>query len=133
MVENIVHGGEIFAIIVHAGFKESGIHFFTPPSYSQQLAYMRHPEGRKIPPHIHNPVTRSVEYTCEVLFIKKGRLRVDFYGEDRVLFTSRELSDGDTILLIKGGHGFEMLSELEMLEVKQGPYSGDHDKTRFEP
>jgi hypothetical protein len=33
--------------------------------------------------------------------------------------------------LASGGHGFEALEELEMVEVKQGPYVGDKDKTRF--
>jgi mannose-6-phosphate isomerase-like protein (cupin superfamily) len=130
--EQIVHKDEVFAIILYGSFNEPGIHFFTPNSYSQQMAYMRHPEGKKIQPHIHNSVPRSVQYTCEVLFLKSGRMRVDFYGEDRVFFTARELNAGDTILLIKGGHGFQALTEIEMIEVKQGPYAGDHDKTRFE-
>ena len=36
-------------------------------------------------------------------------------------------------MLVAGGHGFEMLEPTEIIEVKQGPYSGDQDKTRFEP
>ena len=84
-----------------------------------------------IQPHVHNPVAREVHYTQEVLFIRKGRLRVDFYGSDREYLESVVLEAGDTILLIAGGHGFEVLEEVEMLEVKQGPYVGDHDKTRF--
>lgn len=38
----------------------------------------------------------------------------------------------DAILLIQGGHGFEVLEEVERIEVKQGPYVGEEDKTRFE-
>ena len=132
MTEQICHNGDVYAIIVYNGFSEQGVRFFTPGTYSQQLAYMRHPAGKKIQPHIHNPVPRSVQYTSEVLFIRRGTLRVDFYGEDKVFFGSRLLSVGDTILLIKGGHGFEVMSELEMIEVKQGPYAGEQDKTRFE-
>ena len=41
------------------------------------------------------------------------------------------LQGGDVILLAEGGHGFEMLEDSEMVEVKQGPYAGDGDKTRF--
>ena len=44
---------------------------------------------------------------------------------------SRVLGPGDVILLISGGHGFEVLEELNMVEVKQGPYAGETDKTRF--
>jgi mannose-6-phosphate isomerase-like protein (cupin superfamily) len=92
---------------------------------------MRHPTGRIIEPHVHNPVPREVHYTQEVLFIRKGRLRVDFYSEQRAYLESMILEAGDTILLISGGHGFEVLEEIEMLEVKQGPYVGEQDKTRF--
>jgi mannose-6-phosphate isomerase-like protein (cupin superfamily) len=92
---------------------------------------MHHPAGKVIEPHVHNPVPREVQYTQEVLFIKKGILRVDFYDEEQKYLESRTLSRGDVILLATGGHGFEVLEEIEMIEVKQGPYAGDEDKTRF--
>jgi mannose-6-phosphate isomerase-like protein (cupin superfamily) len=123
--------GTLIALIVRRDFSEDGVRFFTPDEFSQQLAFMRHPTGKSIEPHVHNPVNRTVTYTQEVLFIRSGRLRVDFYDDQRVYIESRELGDGDVILLAAGGHGFEVLETVEMVEVKQGPYSGDHDKTRF--
>ncbi|WP_432821123.1 cupin domain-containing protein [Trichloromonas sp.] len=132
MIENVLHNNELLAIIVSHRFSEAGIHFFTPDDLSQQLAYMRHPAGKEIAPHVHNPVPRQVHYTQEVLFIRRGKVRVDFYDEERNYLKSRVLEGGDTILLATGGHGFEVLEDLEMLEVKQGPYAGDQDKTRFE-
>jgi len=132
MIEEIREGGDLLAIIVRAGFDRPGISFFTPNTLSQQLAYMRHPAGKTIAPHVHNPVPREVHYTQEVLFIKRGRMRVDFYDNAQQYLRSRELMAGDVILLATGGHGFEVLEELEMIEVKQGPYAGDADKTRFE-
>jgi len=133
MVEKITSGDELFAIIVRSSFDQPGIHFFTTNELSQQLAYMHHQAGKVIDPHVHNPVPREVQYSQEVLFIKKGKLRVDFYREDREYLMSRIIEGGDVILLIKGGHGFEVLEELEMFEVKQGPYTGENDKTRFTP
>jgi len=130
-IERVAFNGVEFAIILRSGFREPGIHFFTDGRLSQQLAYMRRPEGYVIPPHVHNPVTRAVQYTREVLFLRRGRLRVDFYSDDQVYLESRELGPGDVILLSVGGHGFEVLEEIEMVEVKQGPYAGDADKTRF--
>lgn len=127
----IEQNGKLLALIIPAGFSEPGIHFFTPDSFSQQLAFMSHASGKIIEPHVHNPVARQVEYTQEVLVIRKGRLRVDFYADDRTYMHSRILSAGDVILLATGGHGFEVIDELEMIEVKQGPYAGDADKTRF--
>lgn len=133
MIERIVHDDELLAIIISHKFNETGIHFFTSDDLSQQLAFMRHPAGKMIPPHIHNQVPREVQYTQEVLLLKKGKLRVDFYDSRQVYLESRVLEAGDIILLAGGGHGFEALEEIEMIEVKQGPYAGEHDKTRFEP
>jgi hypothetical protein len=130
-IERIQHNGEMLALIVRNEYRKPGISFFTPNDLSQQLAYMRHPAGKMIAPHIHNPVPRSVAYTQETLFLKRGRLRVDFFDEDQNYLESSELVAGDVILLVKGGHGFEVLEEIEMIEVKQGPYAGDKDKTRF--
>jgi hypothetical protein len=92
---------------------------------------MRHPTGHVIKPHVHNPVPRAVQYTQEALFLRRGRLRVDFYDTERSYIESRVLGPGDVILLIAGGHGFEVLEEIDMVEVKQGPYAGDMDKTQF--
>jgi len=133
MIEKILHKDSLLAIIISQEFNEPGIHFFTPDDLSQQLAFMRHPPGKVIVPHVHNFAPREVHYTQEVLFIRKGRLRIDFYNDDKEYLESHILSAGDAILLVSGGHGFEVLEELEMIEVKQGPYVGDHEKTRFEP
>lgn len=132
MVERIEDQGRLLAIIVPRDFSEPGIHFFTPGEFSQQLGAMRHPPGKQIPPHVHNPVAREVQLTHEVLFIRRGRLRVDFYDLTRCYLQSRLLEAGDVILLAGGGHGFEVLEEVDMIEVKQGPYAGELDKTRFD-
>ena len=131
-VEKIIERDSLFAIIVRADHHHEGIEFFTPNEFSQQLASMHHSAGKIIAPHVHNPVSRQVSYTQETLFIRKGKLRVDFYNAKKEYLESRILEAGDVILLITGGHGFEVLEELEMIEVKQGPYFGDQDKTRFE-
>lgn len=131
MIEQVIHHNQLLGLIISHRFNESGIHFFTPNELSQQLAYMHHPTGKIIEPHVHNPVLREVTYTQEVLFIKKGKLRVDFYDNDQQYLESRILHSGDVILLVTGGHGFEVLEEIEMIEVKQGPYVGEQDKTRF--
>ena len=131
MYEQIHVNGKVLAIILRASFSKPGIHFFTPDDYSQQLGYMQHPVGKIIEPHVHNPVPRAITMTQEVLFVRRGKVRVDFYTDERVYVESRLLEAGDVILLSAGGHGFEVLEELEMIEVKQGPYVGGHDKTRF--
>lgn len=133
MIEKIVHETIEFALILRTGFSSEGITFLTPNTYSQQLGYMNRQIGYVIPPHVHNPVTREVQYTKEVLFIKSGKVRIDFYTKNKIYLESKILFKGDVILLSEGGHGFEMLEASEIIEVKQGPYAGDADKTRFEP
>jgi len=133
MTEDILHNGKLLALILRTSFRTEGIRFFTPDDFSQQLGYMNRPKGYVIPPHVHNAVTRSVQYTKEVLFIRSGKVRVDFYDDEQNYLESRVLGTGDVILLAFGGHGFEMLEASEMIEVKQGPYAGDADKTRFSP
>ena len=133
MVERIVINGKELAVIVRGEFWSDGIEFFTPNTYSQQLGYMNRPKGYTIPPHVHNPVLREVHYTNEVLFIKSGRVRVDFYLESQEYVESTILEKGDVILLVNGGHGFEMLENSEIIEVKQGPYAQEKDKERFKP
>lgn len=132
MIEEIHNDGELLAIIIRSNFNNPGISFVTPNELTQQLAFMQHPAGKRIKPHCHNPVRREVVYTHEVLFIRRGRLRVDLYTREQQYLHSRILAAGDVILLAGGGHGFEALEELEMIEVKQGPYVGEADKTRFE-
>jgi hypothetical protein len=132
MIEPIHHNSKMLALILRANYHAEGISFFTPNEFSQQLGYMNRPSGYIIPPHVHNPVLREVHFTKEVLFIKSGKVRIDFFDDDQNYLESSILAQGDVILLAYGGHGFEMLEPSEMIEVKQGPYAGDHDKTRFE-
>ena len=124
--------GRVLAQIIPSTYQNSGIQFFTPADFSQQLAHMNHPSGKVILPHEHNLLSRKVDFTQEVLFIRKGKLRVDLYDNQRNYLESRILETGDVILLASGGHGFTMLAPTEMIEVKQGPHMGDMDKTRFE-
>ena len=131
-VEQIFDDYRMIGIIVYAEYEKEGIDFFTPSTFSQQLAYMKHPKDHKIKAHIHKPVPRNVKYTQETLFIRKGRVKINFYDEKKKFIDSRILKTGDVILLVSGGHDFFMLEDTEMIEVKQGPYAGEDDKECFE-
>ena len=133
MVEKVTHNGILLSIIIRSDYHSSGIEFFTPNEYSQQLAYMNREDGYEILPHLHNFLQRKVRHTQEVLFIKSGKVRVDYYDDDKKYLESKIVKKGDVVLLAYGGHGFKMLEASEIIEVKQGPYSGDKDKTRFDP
>jgi hypothetical protein len=130
-LEAITDGLEPIALIVRADYDQPGLQFFTPVSFSQQVAYMRHPSGHKIEAHVHALFPRQVFYTQEVLIIRKGQVRVDLFNSNRQFLCNRILNTGDLILLCGGGHSFEMLEETVMIEIKQGPYTGENDKVRF--
>ena len=132
MIQKITNNEHLLAIIIPNYYQREGISFFTENDFSQQLGYMNRPEGYVIPPHRHNIVPREVFHTQEVLFIKSGKVRVDFYDDQQNYLESRILNKGDVILLAAGGHGFQMVEPSEIIEVKQGPYIGERDKVRFD-
>ena len=130
--EQIAINGKILGIIIRADYRKDGISFFTPDDFSQQLGYMNRPTDYVIAPHVHNLVERKVELTQEVLIVRSGKVRVDFYDDDCHYIESRIIQTGDVCLLANGGHGFKVLEQAEMIEVKQGPYCGEMDKVRFD-
>ena len=133
LTENIMHNGQLLAIIIRRDFNCEGLSFFTPNEFSQQLAFMNHPAGHNIQPHVHKMVMREVYNTQEVLFVRKGKVRVTFYDEGQREVGTRTVEAGDVLMLVRGGHGFEMLEQAEIFEVKQGPYAGAEDKEKFAP
>lgn len=132
-IELVKDGETLIGMIIRATYSAPGVSFLTDPNLEMQVAAMNHPKGKSIIPHIHQKYERHIHSTSEVLILKKGRLRVDFYNQDQKLLESREVGAGDLLLLTGGAHGFEVLEDLEMYEVKQGPFAGEADKKRFQP
>ncbi len=123
--------GQLIALVVYSRFEKNGVEFFTPYEFSQQLGYLRLPKGNVIAPHMHNRVDHKTVMTQEVLFIRKGRVKVDLFTTRQTFLASTELEAGDVILLASGGHSLTILEPTEIFEVKQGPYLGDRDKMLF--
>ena len=132
MIENIIHKKKLYALIVHKKFrKKKGINFFTSKESTQQFGYMKHKKDHLIMPHQHNKRLTKILITTEVIVLLKGILRVDFYNEKKKYLFSKKIYEGDLIMLVNGGHGFKVLKDVEMIEVKQGPYSLSSDKVKF--
>lgn len=132
-VERINNGDQFLGLIIRKGYHDTGIQFLTNDQSPQQLGYMNREKDYIIAPHVHNRVPRTVELTQEVLIIRSGKVRVDFYDDNQLYLKSRIANEGDIIFLGYGGHGFKMLEDSEIVEVKQGPYCGSMDKVRFRP
>lgn len=130
-IEWIKNGEQVLGIIITNDYEPVKSQFITPDNYKQQVGFIVYPKGGIIDPHLHHELSRELLGTSEVLFLKKGHCWVDFYLEDKNLFCSRELQKGDLLLLVSGGHGFRMIEDTIFLEIKQGPYIGEHEKERF--
>jgi len=133
MIEKIFHKKKLLALIVRGKYRnKKGITFFTPNDSTQQFGYMKHKKKHIIKPHMHKKRMTRILYTSEVILILKGILRVDFYTSIKKYLFSKILKKNDIIMLVHGGHGFKVLKDIEMLEIKQGPYSLIKDKIKFE-
>ena len=134
MANNIIRiarKNKLIAIIIKAKFKQNGIKFLVPDEFPQQLGYMQRPKGYLIDAHLHKPVLRKIKLTQEVLFIRSGKIRVDFYDAKKHYIESRVVRQGDVLFLACGGHGFKFLEEGEIIEVKQGPFLKGIGPVRF--
>ena len=132
MIEKILYKKRLFALIVRSQFrKKSGINFFTSKEATQQFGFMKHKKNHIIKPHKHNKRLTRILRTTEVILLLKGTLRVDFYNDKNKYLFSKKINERDIIMLIHGGHGFKVLKNVEMIEVKQGPYSLASDKIKF--
>ena len=131
LVERIYWGETCITYIIRASFLPDKTTFLTPPDYKQQVGYIVYPAGGEIQRHVHRPLERYIVGTSEVLVIKKGKCEIDIYNDDQELVATRELHEGDVMLMVGGGHGFRMLEETVLMEIKQGPYTGIDEKERF--
>ena len=134
--KKILHDGSPIAIIMKKKKGQNvgeGINFITDSNNELQTCILNHPKGHKIAGHIHNYVERKISRTQEVLYIEKGKMRVDFLNENGEKIAEEILEQGDLITLIDKGHGMEMLEDTIAVYVKQGPYiSKEVDKKVFE-
>ena len=132
IVKKITHGSALLAIVLHGDTPQNGIEFYTTDDSAQQIGAMSWAAGHIVTPHVHRQVERTVMRTQEVLIIKKGKVRMDLYDDEQNYLESHIAGAGDIIFLSSGGHGFTILEDTVMVEIKQGPYVGVQDKVRFD-
>jgi mannose-6-phosphate isomerase-like protein (cupin superfamily) len=131
MIETISDAGVVLAYIARAGAPPTATTFLTPDSCGLQVGHVVYPAGGEIARHIHLPIERHLVGSTEVLILQRGRCEVDVYSQDQRLVATRELNAGDIVIAVAGGHGFRVLEDLVLLEIKQGPYPGGAEKARF--
>ena len=132
MIEKVKYKKKLYALIVRGKYRNKrGINFFTPKEATQQFGYMKHKKGHIIQPHQHRKRLTRIMTTTEVILLLKGSLKIDFYNEKRKYLLSKILNEKDIVMLVDGGHGFKVIKDVEMIEVKQGPYNLIKDKVKF--
>lgn len=124
MIEKIEYEGKILALILRSGYERDGVNFITPEDNPLQLGVLKHKQGAKIKPHTHRNRTRAISEVQEVLYVQYGEVEAEFYDAQGSKLGSAVLNAGDTILLLSGGHGFNILKDSKIIEIKQGPYYG---------
>ena len=130
MLDKIYHNNELLAIKCNVKDFDEGVNFFTDEEMPLQVGILKHLSGTIIQPHEHKVKLRQIERTNEVLIILTGKLRANFYFE-KMLVSNRICQAGDVLLLINGGHGFEIIEKACIVEAKLGPYLQEDDKERF--
>lgn len=123
--------GELIACILPHNYKPNKTVFITSDYLNQQLGFIVYPENGVIKRHKHRPIKRKISGTQEILLVRSGQVEVYLFSELKEFVAKRVLSKGDVIMLIKGGHGFRMLKDTVLMEIKQGPYLGVEEKEYF--
>lgn len=125
--------GILYALVIPGKLPVDGVRFLTPQESSFQVGLMERPGGYVVRPHMHPPRDVSVRGTPEFLSIVEGRVRAIVYDEAWAVLGEAILGAGDALLLLAGGHSFEVLEPCRILEVKQGPYAGDSSAKVYLP
>jgi hypothetical protein len=131
LVERIMFQNQVLCLLIRADNTPVQTTFLTPPEYKQQVGFVVYPASGEIARHTHRPLDRHLVGTSEVLILKQGRCLIDIYNDEHQLVATRELLQGDLMLMVGGGHGFRMIEDTVFLEIKQGPYTGIEEKERF--
>jgi hypothetical protein len=122
--------GEPVALLVPKEFNPEGYNFLTPGEMNLQVGVHGYKALGGVEAHRHHPVERVIQGTMEALLLRAGRMSLQLYDNQDQPLESLEMTAGDFVLLVSGGHGITFLDKCELLEIKQGPFvSREKDKT----
>jgi len=130
-IERIIWNGSVKVYIIRSAYNPVRTTFVSPQTANLQVGHIVYPAGSVVPKHVHKKIIRRLDRTEEVLIVKKGSCFLDIYNERKKLVATRKVGRGDIIIIAGGGHGFRVVKNLILLEIKQGPYTGIEEKERF--
>ena len=135
-MSNFIHhvraeDGTLLAYLIRVDFSNEITSFITPPEHNFQVGLVVRPKGGEIQSHFHRKIERHISNTSEVLVLRKGHCEIDVFDDQQRLVETLRFSPGDVMVMVSGGHGFRMLEDTVLLEIKQGPYIGIEEKEHF--
>ena len=134
-MESVENLDKLYCIIFRDSDWSEGLHFITPDSWFIQVGTWQYEQGKKLDAHMHKLYERITNKTHEVVYVRKGSLRVDIFDLKKSKVRDVVLNEGDMAIFADGGHSYEILeNDTQVLEVKNGPFiSVNKDKVKFEP
>lgn len=130
--KKIYDRGGIYALVLRKGAEAKGVNFITPRNYPLQVGVQLRRKNELIKSHIHKSTKKEIKTIQEFIHIDYGRVKVSIFNENGEKISDIILNSGDSMLQVRGGHGFKVLKDTKLIEVKQGPYdSVKEDKIKF--
>jgi len=119
------------AYIVRKKDISKGKNFLTHNNEEMQFASFDLEKNEVIRNHIHNTSKREINSTSEGIVVIDGVLKIKLFDNNKNFISDHILNSGDSILLLSGGHGIEVMEDTKFIEFKQGPYIESLDKEIF--
>ena len=124
--------GKLLAMVIRGNFAGQKYNFLTSPESAMQLGVNSYQSGEKIKAHSHVEREKQIFQSQECLVLRKGHMLFYIFDADKNLVAKTDLFAGDIAFQSSGGHGFEVLADTQIIEIKQGPFGGEKDKIRFD-
>lgn len=132
-MKEFIHEGKILARLFGPEDWKPGLGFFSNDNEFIQVGTWYYDKGKQLQDHVHHEFERVAIRTCETVYMVSGRMRVRLYTLEKEYVQSFDIKQGDTLILLDSGHGYEILEDgTKVLEIKNGPFMGvDKDKEKF--
>jgi len=131
-IQRIFYRKKEIAFIVKSNYPVNSVAFFSPNEDFLQVGYHKRGKGEKLKAHYHQFKGHQINSLQEVLYVVKGQVRVDFYTKKGKKIQFEILKKGDILFQRDLGHGFELIDDAEIFEVKQGPFFGQEHKRFYD-
>tara|TARA_B110000444_G_C18837382_1_gene596807 strand:+ start:1522 stop:1914 length:393 start_codon:yes stop_codon:yes gene_type:complete len=121
----------LLAIVIKDNSSTKEKDFHTDHSSEFQIASFNLQKDEVIQRHYHEKQERKVFTTNEVIVLQSGKMTLTLYDLNLNKVEDITLEGGDMVALFDGGHEIRIDEQTKFIEVKQGPYDEEKDKTRF--